>query len=184
MMTPQTVQQLLSVFRWFRDNHKSGMPLHSAYHEAVRTVADAHSITYQTVGDGCRRRLGLVDIRELYELLAAWTKGDSRALASQLKENSDPSSHDEIERFFSGGNAAPAETRRALPKGPSNGETEVFHFRLPDRDARMLKALAELEGVSASELIGHTISVAVRDRMAVVARGIIKNAEQSAPVEG
>lgn len=177
MMTSQTVQQLLHVFRSFRDNHKSGMPLHRAYQEGVRTVADAHSITYQTVGDGCRRRLGLKDISELYELLATWVKGDPRVLVRQLKENSDPSSHADIEQFFSGEEVAPAEIRKTSPKGPSNDETEVFQFRLPGRDARMLKALAELEGVSASELIGRTIATAVRDRMAVVARGIIKNAE-------
>lgn len=180
MMTPQTVQQLLHVFRSFRDNHKSGMPLHRAYQEGVRTVADAHSITYQTVGDGCRRRLGLSNISELYELLAVWVKGDPRRLVRQLKETSDPSSHGEIEQFFSEGDATPAEIRKALLKGPSSDETEIFQFRLAMRDARMLKALAELEGVSASELIGRTISTAVRDRMAAVARGIIKSAEAHA----
>lgn len=180
MMTPQTIQQLLQVFRSFRDNHKSGMPLHRAYQEGVRSVADAHSITYQTVGDGCRRRLGLNDIGQLYELLAAWVKGDPRGLVRQLKENSDPSAHAEIEQFFAGGDAAPVEIRKASPKSPSTDETEVFQFRLPARDARMLKALAELEGVSASDLISNTISAAVRDRMAVVARGIIRNAEAHA----
>lgn len=180
MMTPQTVQQLLQVFRAFRGNHRSGMPLHRAYQEGVRAVADAHSITYQTVGDGCRRRLGLNDIAELYELLASWVKGDPCGLVRQLKEHSDPTAHSEIEQFFSGGDAAPVEIKKASPKSAATDETEVFQFRLPARDARMLKALAELEGVSASELIGNTISAAVRDRMAAVARGIIKNAEAHA----
>jgi hypothetical protein len=180
MMTPQTVKQLLQVFRSFRDNHRSGMPLHRAYHEGVRTVADAYSITYQTVGDGCRRRLGLNDISELYELLTAWVKGDPRGLVRQLKENSDPSSHAEIEQFFSGGDGPPAEIRRAQPQVSRSDSAEVFQFRLAESDARMLKALAELEGVSASELIARTIAAAVRDRMAVVARGIIKSAEARA----
>jgi len=180
MMTPQTVQQLLQVFRAFRDNHKSGMPLHRAYQEGVRAVADAHSITYQTVGDGCRRRLGLNDIGELYELLASWVKGDPRELVRQLKEHSDPTAHAQIEQFFSDGNTVPAELRKASQKGPTSDETEVFQFRLPAREARMLKALAELEGVSASNLISNTISAAVRNRMAVVARGFIENAEANA----
>jgi hypothetical protein len=156
------------------------MPLHRAYQEGVRAVADAHSITYQTVGDGCRRRLGLNDIGELYELLASWIKGDPRGLVRQLKEYSDPTAHAEIERFFSSGDSTPAEIKKVSPKSPATDESEVFQFRLPARDARMLKALAELEGVSASELIGSTISAAVRDRMAAVARGIIKNAEAHA----
>lgn len=182
-MTPQTVQQLLHVFRSFRDNHKSGMPLHRAYQQGVRTVADAHDITYQTVGDGCRRRLGLTDISQLYELLAAWVNGDPCGLVRQLKENSDPLAHAEIEQFFSGGDGAPVEIRKASPKSPSTHETEVFQFRLPARVARMLKALAELEGVSAPDLISNTISAAVRDRMTVVARGIINNAEAHAEFE-
>ena len=174
MMTPQTVQQLLQVFRNFRDNHASGMPLHRSYQKAVRTVADGHSVTYQNIGDGCRRRLRLNDISEFYELLAAWVKGDARGLVRQLKANCDPSTHAEIDQFFSGGQPAPTENKKASPKGPSHNETEVFSFRLPEHDARMLKALAVLEGVSAAELTARAVSAAVRDRMAVVARGIIK----------
>ena len=86
MMTPKTVEQLLQVFRLFRDNHASGKPLHTSYHDAVREVARLNSVTYQTIGDGCRRRLRLKDINELYELLAAWVKGDSRGLVQQLKQ--------------------------------------------------------------------------------------------------
>lgn len=177
MMTPQTVQQLLQVFRKFRDNHASGVPLHRSYQEAVRTVADAHSITYQTVGDGCRRRLGLNDINELYELLATWVKGDSRGLVRQLKDNAEPSSHAEIDRFFSDGGTAPTAGRKALPKVSPHDESEPFTFRISARDARMLKALAELEGISAPELTARIVSVEVHDRMTVVARGIIKNAD-------
>jgi len=180
MMTPQTVQQLLQVFRAFRDNHKSGMLLRRAYQEGVRAVADNCSITYQTVGDGCRRRLGLNDIGELHELLASWVKGDPRGLVRQLRAHSDPSAHSDIEQFFSGGDSTPVEIKEASPTSPAPEETEVFQFRVPAREARMLRALAELEGVSASELIGKTISAAVRDRMAAVARGIIKDAEAHA----
>jgi len=180
MITSQTVQQLLQVFRNFRDNHASGMPLHRSYREAVHTVADAHSVTYQTIGDGCRRRLRLNDIGELYELLASWVKGDSRGLVRQLKENSDPSVHAEIDQFFSGAQSALTENKKASSKISSHDESETFSFRLPARDARMLKALAELEGVSVGELTARVVSEAVRDRMTVVARSIVKSAEAHA----
>lgn len=180
MITPQTVQQLLEVCRNFRDNHASGMPLHRSYKEAVHTVANAHSVFYQTIGDGCRKRLRLSNIREFHELLAAWVKGDARGLVRQLKENSDPSAHAEIDQFFSGGQPAPTQISKASPKGPLRNETETFSFRLPERDARMLKALAELEGVSVGELTARVVSAAVRNRMKVLARGIVKNAEARA----
>jgi len=180
MMTPQTVQQLLQVFRNFRDNHASGKPLHRSYQEAVRTVARNHSVTYQTIGDGCRRRLRLNEINELYELLAAWVKGDSRGLMRQLKDNSDPAAHPDIEQFFADGTATSVDVKRPSPKGPSQEESETFSFRLPARDARMLRALAELEGVSVGELTAREVSAAVRDRMTAVARGIVKHAESRA----
>lgn len=180
MMKPHTVQQLLQVFHNFRDNHSSGMPLHRSYHEAVRVVADSHSVTYQTIGDGCRRRLRLNDINELYELLAAWVKGDPRSLVRQLKESSDPSAHADIDQFFSGAQPAPAENRKASLKTSSHDESETLSFRLPAHDARMLRALAELEGVSVGELTARVVSEAARDRMTAVARGIIKKAEAHA----
>ena len=43
MMTPSTVQQLLQVFRLFRDNHAGGMALNRSYQEAVRTVAQGEA---------------------------------------------------------------------------------------------------------------------------------------------
>ena len=179
-MTPHTVQQLLQVFRHFRDNHASGMPLHRSYREAVRAVKDAHAVTYQTVGDGCRRRLGLKDISELYELLAAWVKGDPHGLARQLKDNSDPSAHAEIDQFFLGTQPALVENRKIPAKALSQDDSEALSFRMPSNDARMLRALAELEGVSVGELTARFVCEAVRNRITVVARGIIKKAEAHA----
>jgi hypothetical protein len=180
MMTPRTIQQLLQVFRTFRDNYASGMPLHRCYHEAVRAVATTHSVTYQTIGDGCRRRLKLDDINQLYELLTAWVKGDPRGLARQLKENADRAAHDEIDQFFSTGQTPISEKPKVSAKALTSEEPETITFRLPAREARMLRALAELEGVSVSELTGLVVCTAVRNRMAAAARTIIKDTEAHA----
>ncbi len=174
MMTPHTVEQLLQVFRRFRDNHASGTPLRPSYHKAVRSVAEAYSVTYQTIGDGCRRRLGLNNINELYELLAAWVKGDSRDLARQLKDNSEPSARGQIDEFFSRTEAALPDRQQLSIKAAMSSESETISFRLPARDARMLRALAALEGVSVAELTARAITDAVRDQMAIVARDILK----------
>jgi hypothetical protein len=179
-MTSQTVQQLIQVFRRFGDNHAAGMPLHRAYREAVRAVASIYSVKYQTIGDGCRRRLGLDDVSELYELLAAWMRGDPSGLVRQLKENADTTTHAEIDQFFSGKKGAAAEIKKTARKASLREESEPFTFRIAPSDARMLKALAELEGVSAPELTAQIVSSAVRDRMTTVARGIIKSADGDA----
>lgn len=175
MMTPKTVEQLLQVFRSFRDNHASGKPLHRSYHDAVRDVARLHSVTYQTIGDGCRRRLRLKDINELYELLAAWIKGDSRGLVQQLKQTSDLSAHAEIDQFFAGSASAPVE--KTPLKLVSHEDSETFSFRLSSDDARVLKAVAELEGTSVGALTSRVVSEAVHARMTALARGIVKKAE-------
>lgn len=173
MMTRQTAQQLLKVFQSFRSNYKSGMPLHRAYQKGVKTVADGYGLRYQTIGDGCRRRLGLTNVGELYALLTAWMQGNPRGLVHQLTEYSDPSVHEEIREFFSS-DYSPLEDNHAAPlEKPAADETEVFQFRLRVDDARMLKALAELEGTSASELIANMLSSTVRDRMTAVAQGVV-----------
>ena len=170
MMTPHTVQQLLQVFRLFHEYHTGGMPLNRSYHEAVRSVAKSFSVTYQTIGDGCRRRLELTNINELYEMLSAWVRGESRALLHQLKKHSDPAAHAEIEKFFS-------MTERTTPPSPkasfisaSKGESVAVSLRLEARDARLFRALTELEG---DEVAASVVSAAVRERMKIVARRLI-----------
>lgn len=166
-MKGQTVEQLLLVFRSFRESYARGKPLHKAYQEAVREVADGHAVTYQTIGDGCRRRLKLNSIRELYALLARWMEGDPEPLAKQLKAASDPSAHNDITEFF-GSEARPA---------TSDSRPDTFSLRLPEHDARMARALAEIEGVSTSELLSRLVESAVAEKMKLVAQAILHDSE-------
>ena len=181
-MKHQTVAQLLLVFRSFRESYAQGKPLHKAYQEAVREVADGQAVTYQTIGDGCRRRLKLNSIRELYALLARWMKGDPEPLAKQLKAASDPSAHDEITEFFateflgSSATFAVAGGREARP-ATSDRRFDTFSLRLPERDARMARALAEIEGVSTSELLSRLVEAAVAVKMKLVAQAILHDPE-------
>jgi len=173
MLNPNTVQQLLQVFRLFRENHAGGMLFQDSFHEAVRAVAKHYSVTYQTIGDGCRRRLELTNINELYEMLSAWMRGEPRILLHQLKKHSDPVTHSEIDKFFS--TTEPTTSPKPKPSVMSapKDESEAMSFRLQAHDARLLRALAELEGVSVGELTARVVSAAVRERMKVVARELI-----------
>ncbi len=176
-MKHQTVEQLLLVFRSFRESYARGRPLHKAYQDAVREVADGHAVTYQTIGDGCRRRLKLKNIRELYALLARWMEGDSEPLAKQLKAASDPSAHNDITEFFgSSATFSVAGGREARP-ATSDSRFDTFSLRLPERDARMARALAELEGVSTSELLSQLVGFAVAEKMKLVAQAILHDSE-------
>lgn len=180
-MRHQTVDQLLQVFRLFREKFAGGMPLRKSYRESVREVADRHAVTYQTIGDGCRRRLNLGEIRELYDLLQHWVDGDPRPLMKQLKGASDPSAHQEIADFFVAGSKAGGE--QGSPAVPE-ARFATFSFQLRERDARMLRALAEIEGMSPPELIGGLVASAVAERMKRVAQNMLRDLEPSAYLSG
>lgn len=173
MMRRQTVEQLLLVFRSFHERYAQGRPLHRAYQEAVREVADRHKVTYQTIGDGCRRRLKLEDIRELYALLARWMEGDSEPLAEQLKAASDPSAHDDITEFFGSSTAFGVARHQEPSPATAEGSFSAFSLRLVERDARMARALAEIEGISPPELLGRLVGTAVAEKMKLVAQAIL-----------
>lgn len=170
MMTPHTVRQLLQVFTLFRENRSKGAPLNRSFHDAVRTVAKNFSVTYQTIEDGCRRRLELTNINELYEMLSAWMDGEPRALLHQLKRHSDPAAHVEIDKLFSSPEASTPKKAKMAAVDTSREELILVSLHLNARDARLLRALLELEG---EEAIANTVSVAVRDRMKIVAHGLI-----------
>jgi hypothetical protein len=173
-MTPHTIQQLLQVFRLFWENHTGGMPLHHSYHEAVRTVAKDHSVTYQTIGDGCRRRLGLTNINDLHEMLSAWVRGEPSALLHQLQRHSDPAIHSEIDKFFSTTTLTVSTKLKPSVMSAPRDESETVSFRLKARDARSLRALAALEGIPVGEFTARVVSLAVQEQMEVVAHRFIK----------
>lgn len=179
MMKRHTVEQLLNVFRLFRERYARGEPLHKSYREAVREVAKIHGVTYQTIGDGCRRRLKLNDIRELYELLSRWMDGYPDPLVEQLKTASDPSIHDEIVEFFGPSSTKGPMTPPHIPPMASEGKFTTFSVRLPERDARMLRALAEIDGVSSAEMLGDLVKTAVAERMKRLAQALLRDSEAS-----
>ncbi len=175
MMTPNTVQQLLEVFRLFHNHFSGGVPPHRAYQDAVREVAKKYSVTYQTIGDGCRRRLKLDNIHELHVLLSSWTKGEPGPLTKQLKANSDPNTHFVIDELFqgTGESTVPVSDSNASPSVKDGFET--YSFRLRERDALKLRALSGIERRSPSEIISDSVSVAVRERMRAFAQVLVAN---------
>jgi predicted nucleotidyltransferase len=175
MMRRQTIGQLLLVFRLFRESYARGKPLHKAFQVAVREVADRHVVTYQTIGDGCRRRLRLGHIGELYALLESWIEGDAEPLETKLREASHPNAHDDIAEFF-GTSTHPVAARHPDAWLQASGRnTDVFSLRLSDREGRMIRALAEMEGISPQELLGRLVGSAVEEKMKLVAQAILRD---------
>lgn len=64
-----TLNQILEVLKYFKYNFDSGKPLVGSYQLAITNVAEEHDVTYQTIGDGCRRRLNLRAITVFTEVV-------------------------------------------------------------------------------------------------------------------
>lgn len=98
-LTAGSVQQLLAVLEHCSRNRNQGTPFPTAYHDAVRDVANRQHVTYQTIGD-FRRRLGFRDIGEYLDLISRWLGGDIEPLRRRIKQHSTPGVHSLIDHFF------------------------------------------------------------------------------------
>ena len=159
-LTSGSVQQLLEVLDHTSRNHKRGILLPTAYHDAVRDVSNRHRVTYQTIGDLCRRRLALSDIGQFMDLLGRWLRGDSEPLRRKIKHQSGPNAHQAIDRFFTKGTLLPGapspvgeqftkpETRISTDLAPPS-QAQELRLILPPEVAKRLQ-LAHMAGLGSS----------------------------------
>jgi hypothetical protein len=171
----RTIDQILSVLKLFRDDYNAGHSLRDACHTAIRKTADRSSVTYQTIEDGCRRRLGLQVVDEFHELLDKWMKGNPSPLKQALMRVSSSSDHHLITSFF----VSPTHEKPTdpLPQNPplrqitplvsestNQADSETFTFRIPSVKARLVKAIAEIEGQSVGAWLAQAISENVTNK--------------------
>ena len=118
MLRQESVRQLLEVLELTRLARSRGVPLEQAYQDAIRDVSNRYKVRYQTIGDLCRRRLGLRDIDQFVELLRRWLGvGDGGPLKRAIRQNADHEAHRLIEAYF-------ASPKKGFPShGPALGAT-------------------------------------------------------------
>jgi hypothetical protein len=132
-LTPGSVQQLLEVLDRTRRNFKQGVPQPTAYQDAVRDVSRHYGVTYQTIGDLCRRRLAFREISEFMFLLDRWLRGDSEQLRRRLRQRSAPTTHDIIDRFFKAVDSKATASPKALPVGGAEPVVDYVQTAVPTR---------------------------------------------------
>jgi len=170
----KTLDQILEVIRLSKNNYLAGFSIETAYREAIQKVADEYSVAYQTIGDGCRRRLGLSNMGEFNKLIKDHVNGNSVKLMELLETHTDSLKHDKIKRFFlDEGQAKEASIKITDRHDNAELKQEAITFRLDRESVRKLKALAELEGLSVAAWLAGMTKRIVDEKLKEWAAGFV-----------
>jgi len=169
MLESHSVEQVLRVLEFLRQNKRLGFDTSVACSRAIQQVAKQSNVRYQTIGDGCRRRLGLTDMSAFHRLAEDWLRGDVAPLATVLKQKSAKSARPLIDAFFASPSPATKtanEVRSSMRRSPETLRVSMpVRITLSADDSRMLRVLAQLEDREPDVLGVELISASVRERL-------------------
>ena len=161
-MRQETLEQILKVISLAAQRYSIGDGIDRSYQYGVNRVSQEYKIAYQTIGDACRRRLGLNHVGEFKTMLKACLDGDPSQLRDVLMRKTSRFYHDKINDFFS--KLRNVETISEIKaKKP---ETFVpYTVQLKKSDSDILKALAQLLSGEPEEILADVAVEAIKDRM-------------------
>lgn len=151
MLTEKTIDQILGVLDLTSKYYQTGLPIPKAYQKSVKDIARKYSVRYQTIADGCRRRLNLDNVNEFKELLTEWFGGNPSPLKDLLIKNIGQIDEYKVENFFNQSTIPPS------TKETASREVEEFFdvitFKTPSNTASQLRILAEAENKSVQDFM-------------------------------
>lgn len=170
MLTEKTIDQILGVLDLTVENYISGLPIPKAYQKSVKDIAQRYSISYQTISDGCRRRLGLENVNRFIALLEEWLEGKPNGLRELLINNAADSEHYRINNFFD-----KAELPSKILTKERNTEEilGVVSLKIPQNVMAQLQSLAEAKGGSIQDLAASIIKEYVEKNYIEYVKNII-----------
>lgn len=161
-MRQETLEQILKVISLAEQRYSIGNGIDRSYQYGVSRVAQEYGIAYQTIGDACRRRLGLDHVGEFKTMLKACFEGDSSKLRDVLMGRSSRFHHDKITDFFSKLESVGTTTEIKAEK-PDKFVTYTVQLRKSDSD--VLKALSQLLNSEPEEVLVDVAVETIKDRM-------------------
>lgn len=170
MLTRRTLNQILDVLGHLRKLYKSGRDLEKSYHLAVQRVSKKYDVSYQTIGDGCRRRLDLNSVVEFRQLVKQWIEGDLRDLKRVLKEKTEVSQHSRIDAFLGKVDILNSDVAE---ENQGDGKKQSLEVELSYKEIRYLNALSEIERKEVKDLLRVFIKEGVKSRMTKIADDLI-----------
>ncbi len=169
-MRRKSVRQILQVLDLTRINNSSGALIRRACQEAVREVAIKHALTYQTILDGCRRRLGFDQISYFHVQIQKWLNGNPQPLQERLMSKAGPDCHFDINQFFGG-----AGTTVSDDETDDDAGTETFRIDLPRAEALRLRRLCTLEEKPPSKRMFEIVTTNVERQLKPLLEEILKD---------
>lgn len=162
VMRQETLEQILKVISVAAERNSLGDGIDHSYQYGVSRVSKEYGVAYQTIGDACRRRLGLDHVGEFKTMLKASLEGDSSKLRDVLLRNSPQFYHSRIDDFFSKPTNGGV-TIKTEAKQPDTFVTYTVQLRKSDSD--VLIALSHLLDGQPEEVLVTVAVEALKDRM-------------------
>jgi len=151
VLKEKTLDQILDVLNLTAKYHSTGLPAQKAYQRSVKDVAHKYSVRYQTIADGCRRRLNLDNVNEFMALLDEWLGGQPRRLKELLVKNIGQLDEYKVENFFDQNIQVPVPSTTQDQRKVEEG-FEALTFKIPRNIASQFRVLAEAEGKTIQDL--------------------------------
>lgn len=164
MLRRESARQVLQVADQTRKNYQAGIPVRHACQQAIREVAKRYGVSYQTIGDGCRRRLRLDQIRDFHVLVQKWLDGNPKPLQQQLLDNADANCHADIQQFFGATDIQSSDSEK-ISKQNTGAAMETFLVDLPRADALRLRFLCTVEDKPPSKMIFEIVTANVERQL-------------------
>lgn len=156
----ETVEQILKVIAVSGQRFSQGYGIDQSYQHGVSRVSQEYGVAYQTIGDACRRRLGLDNVGEFKAMLRDTLEGDPSDLRNLMLRKTPSLYHEQIEEFFS-----KLKNGRATTEAKLSDTIVRYTVQLRKEDSDVLRALAQLLGGQPEEILAQIAVEAVKERM-------------------
>jgi hypothetical protein len=158
MLTEKTLDQIIGVLELTEKYYRTGLHVSKAYQKAVKDIAHKYSVRYQTIADGCSRRLNLDTVEVFIGLTSQWLNGNGNQLKALIIKNISELDEYKVENFFDH-NRPSSPPSNQPPSTSRNVEeaTELISLKISRNLVEQLRALSEAENKKLPEFIINII---------------------------
>ena len=173
-----TVNNMLEFLDYFHDYYTEENDLYSAYSDSIKRISQTNNRNRQEISEGCRRKLGLDNLKQFQDLLKDWTDNDSEDLIKALKNNSASPAHNIIDDFFekhsfNGNGKSEPETKQQSKSRSKPCSAGKYCIEIDSETAKKISILTILDDKPVSDLLTGIVTARANERLKKWAQQII-----------